>query len=88
MGVIYKYPINVVDSQMLVMPEGYKIIKADFQNQVLTIWAIVNPVNKLLDVKIRVIETGHTIFCDGELNHIGTVQEYNLVWHVFEEEEI
>lgn len=95
--VIYKYPLRVVDSQLVLMPTGAKILSVQAQNGTLCMWAVVDemPENQSnVSVEYRtfyIFGTGNSIPA-GMPTHvvsdhkyfIGTVQMDGFVWHVFE----
>ena len=85
MNIIYKYPIAIVQSQVVKLPADYKILHVDFQEHQLTLWAGVDTDTPLKDVTIKVLGTGFEIEEPDNLEHIGTVQQLSFTWHVFEE---
>lgn len=85
---IYKYPLEITDEQCLWIPMRSKMISAQMQNGKLCLWAIVNPdAPPMCGHIIRIFGTGHEIVPDGEreMEFIDTVQDGELVWHVFHE---
>lgn len=90
---IYKYELKITDIQDLLLPEGAKIISVGMQiphgekKERLFLWAIVDRDQPLVARKIRVFGTGHKMYCEHELDFIGTVQMTTapLVWHIFED---
>lgn len=91
--VIWKYPVDIIDKQIIEMPQVAKILCVQIQGKEKFIWAEVNPMiaehnNKLEERIIRVFGTGSNIPEFINLNYIGTVQEGNFfvfVYHFFEE---
>jgi len=85
MKVIWKYPLVVADVQTLLLPEDAQPLAVQEQHGDLCLWAHVDPTKPLVDQQIRMYGTGHLIpdGLDQEEYHIGTVQHYELVWHVF-----
>lgn len=82
---IYKYPIAITDTQGIRMPAGAKILSAQIQNEVLCIWAMVEPNNKDVIRQIEIIGTGAEIPHNPlKRDYIGTVQHSFFVWHVFD----
>ena len=85
---IFKYPIQVTDTQKVKMPALAEILTAQFQEGYgLCLWALVDPEMDVEEKTIVIYGTGHsTDLHDMNYNYIGTVQERNgaLVWHVFE----
>ena len=86
---IFKYPLEVTDTQKLALPAHSEILTVQNQNEQICIWAFVNEEYPQTDVrKIRIIGTGNPVPKeDTFFKYIGTVQmmEGKLVWHVFEE---
>lgn len=86
MKAILKFPLDVTDSQVIVMPEGAAILCVQAQHDNICLWALVTP-NRPREKRVfRIHGTGHP--CDEEGNYIGTVQTADgaFVWHVFEVE--
>lgn len=87
---IFKYELEVINSQTLQLPADAVILSVKNQNEKICLWAIVDPdSNKLQDRRIRLFGTGHT-FPDAyeeEFKFIGTVVQMGgqFVWHVFED---
>lgn len=84
---IFKYPIEVVDAQVLVLPLGAKVLSAIAQGDDLVVYALVEPtVEFKKNIEIRIIGTGHDITFDLQkfkfLNSISTWGG-RLIWHVF-----
>ncbi len=83
MNVIYKYPLSPIDTNILRMPEGAKVIHLGSQDNQLMLWAIVQEGSPLETRQFNIYGTGHRV--KGELGeYIGTVQIHPFVWHVFE----
>lgn len=83
MKAIYKYPIKIVDKQVIEMPIGANILSIQMQNGIATIWAIVSTKECFTPVKIRIFATGEEIPSGSVLRYIGTIQDEIYVWHVF-----
>jgi hypothetical protein len=84
---IFKYPIEIVDAQVLVLPLGAKVVSAIAQGDDLVIYALVEPtVEFKKNVEIRIVGTGHDVTFDLQkfkfLNSISTWGG-RLIWHVF-----
>lgn len=89
MQVIWKYPIQVTDAQIIMMPKGAEILSANNQGGNLCIWAKVSQQAgvPLEARKIRIYGTGHPHdIISGRF--INTVLIAFYVWHVFEEHPI
>lgn len=83
---IYKYELQITDTQTISMPSQMKIIKAAEQSGKLWIWALGESEGSIENRRIRIVGTGNptnvsTLFA----SFIDTVLMANgLVWHVFE----
>lgn len=93
MKTIYKYPLEIKDTQFIKLPAGAQILTAQTQKtgyrEQLCLWALVDTDNKTKTREIVIIGTGNPIKLADEswlLNYISTVQQLDgrLVWHVFE----
>lgn len=86
---IWKFPLELTDTQQVEMPIGTQILTAQIQNGSIMLWGIVpdDEVNKcstmLLTIEIH--GTGSTTRSPHGLTYIGTVQSHDgmFVWHVF-----
>lgn len=84
---IHKYELNLVERQNVLLPMGAKIISAQNQREKVCIWAMVDSSAKAEARSIFIVCTGNPIpklYPDESLQHIDTVQQHGLVWHVFE----
>ena len=85
---IFKYPIVIPDKVMFKMPKGAEVLTVQCQDDIPTIWALVNA--KELQMEERYFEvfgTGHDVPCDMgiERKYINTFQmENGMVFHLFE----
>jgi hypothetical protein len=88
---IWKYPLEVVDSQAVEMPRGATILAVQAQDDVPCIWALVDPEKPVKARTIYTYGTGHPISNMVSLStrHIGTYQIAGgkLVFHVFVSED-
>lgn len=88
MQVVWKYPLNIADTQFIEMTEGAEILCVHLQNGNPTIWAKVDPSKARkprTKRKLITLGTGHNT--DEKLGrYIGTYLIHNdsLVFHVFE----
>lgn len=83
---IYKYPLEITDEQVIMLPTGAKILTIQAQNDIPCFWAMVNPTAPNdMAITIRIFGTGYEIKDTDYLEYIGTFQIYNgtLVFHVF-----
>lgn len=87
---IWKFQIQIKDTQKVTMPYGAKILCVQMENGVPCLWALVNTneaeVDQRWDRTIDIFGTGHSIMDLFTRTYIGTVQMEGgaLVWHVFE----
>lgn len=83
MEVIWKYHLDLVDSQEIEMPKHSKIISVQTQYSKMTIWVICDP-EEVTEKRIFDIQgTGNPVRkIRGK--HIGTCIITNYVWHIFE----
>lgn len=82
---IFKYQIKVGD-QFVQMPYGSNILHVGMQGTTITIWAMVEEKNSLVNRDITVVGTGWELPKEAvNWKYIGTVQtDGGFVWHVFE----
>ena len=82
---VYKYPLELTDTQQIEMPDGARLLSVKNQQGTLCLWALVDPHAPMVKRTIYVLGTGHTRNDEvsAEL-FVGTVLMGWLVWHVFE----
>ena len=83
---IYKYPLELKDEQVILLPTGADILTVQAQMDHPCIWAMVNPTAPNdMALTIRIFGTGHPIQDSDRLEYIGTFQIYDgrLVFHAF-----
>ena len=84
MFTIYKEPIP--DSTARIeLPKGARIIAAQKQDGVPTIWFECDPKAEKEKRTFRIFGTGWPVQADWPLVHLGTYQDGLLVWHIYEE---
>lgn len=83
---VWKFPLEIADSQTVTMPRASSIISAQAQGDVPTLWALVIPDAPKVKRLIRIIGTGHEFWAGEPIKFIGTVQTHGgkLVWHIFD----
>jgi hypothetical protein len=82
---IWKYEVEITDEVALQMPAGAEVLRhveVNERHRSLWVWAIVNPSAHLALRTFFVCGTGNPMPPVGE--HVGTVMDGLLVWHVFE----
>ncbi len=82
---IWKFNLEVEDTQIIYMPKGAKILSVGLQQPDLCLWALVDTAETVQeDVFIEVYGTGNPITNNMQLrDFIGTVVAGRFVWHVF-----
>lgn len=87
--VIYKYDVDVSDSQTIDMPKGAQLLSVGVQNGRIKLWALIDPGEPIVSRDLILIGTGHPIIRTlGEfigtvhltMPHSGSV----LVFHLFD----
>lgn len=84
--VIWKFPLQIVDRQMVDLRVGSRILSVQFQGDQLCLWATVQLHREIQPRPIYIVGTGHE-FSDAPFDSfIGTVQQHggSLVWHVWQ----
>ncbi len=92
MRTIFKYPLGIVDRQIVEIPRHSRILSVQMQNERICLWALVDPGEAMESVAIRVHGTGHPLDDDIDgFDFTGTVQipapnmpNGSLVFHVFD----
>lgn len=86
MEVIWKFDLELTDSQKVEMPKGAKILCVDEQDKLFCLWAIVDP-----DPTVPKEERAFRLYGTGNPEHsiggeyIGTINSTTgFVWHIFE----
>lgn len=87
MKTIYKYPLDIDDSQTILIPKGSKILSAVNIKEQCFVYAIVD--TTVLDNEYKqfeIVGTGHLMDNNTKRNFLGTVimQNGSFVAHVFE----
>lgn len=82
--VVWKYPLRLVDKDVVRMPRHAEVVLVDSQGDSLCLWAIVNPDNVREERTFRIVGTGHHMDSGPGVTHVGSCQQGWSVWHVFE----
>jgi hypothetical protein len=87
MKTIWKFPLQVTDSQDINVPIGAKILSLQMQAGVPCIWALVDPKAGTYPMTIVMYGTGHEIHDMNSLHYLGSFQLYAgaLVFHAFQQ---
>lgn len=83
---IYKYPLEIQDEQVVLLPTGAEILTVQSILDKAYLYAMVNPTAPNdMAVTIHMFGTGHPVQDSDLLKYIGTFQIYggHLVLHVF-----
>jgi hypothetical protein len=84
MRTIYKYPLNLVDTQQVKLPKLAECLTVKMQQGHPCMWAIVDPAQPTEIVTVHLVGTGHAVPRKvGALQYLGTVQDAGFVWHFF-----
>lgn len=97
MRTIYKYPLELVDTQDMELSHGSQILSAQFQKidyyadgyktrYDLCLWVLINENDTAPKQTrtVRIIGTGNPIEESERLRYISTAQNDGFVWHIFE----
>jgi hypothetical protein len=80
---VYKYPFEIVGSQIVELPVEAKVIHVGLDPQgTPCLWAEINPLNIHKDLRIFVVGTGTSI-PDAAKVHLGSFNQREFVWHVY-----
>jgi len=84
---IYKYPLELTDTQFVELPLGAEILTVQMQGDRLCLWAMVNTLPEAIkkNRRIEIIGTGNPV-PTGVLKYISTFQMMGggLIFHAFE----
>ena len=82
---VYKYPLVLMEEQSLRMPIGAIPLCVQLQDDIICLWAQVEPDAETEQWDIYVISTGQDMYNADSANagYVGTVQQGSYVWHVF-----
>lgn len=80
---IWKFPLRLVDRQVIRVPQGGFSMSVGLQRDQVCLWVMVDPEKPLVDREVRIVGTGHPA-PGREWSFLGTVVMEPFVWHVFE----
>ena len=85
MKTIYNYKLDVIDKQVIQLPQNAQILSVQEQHGELCLWALVEEQAETEDWTIQIIGTGNPAYHVDAGDFIGTVQARGgyLVWHIF-----
>ncbi len=84
---IFKYPLQIRNSQTILMPYGAEILSLKIQNGIPCIWALVDEKSQLTERRFETYGTGHKIRHEigvGGMFIDTYYHENGEVYHVFE----
>lgn len=84
METIWKYELEVIDTQEIFIPNGFEVLAIKTQHGKPCLWARVDPERSKLNAEIRIHGTGHDV-PETTGKYLGTFQIHDgeLVFHVF-----
>lgn len=86
MKTIYKYPLALIDYQIVTLKTGAKLIHVGLDPQgVPCLWALVNIQESPSEWQLWIVGTGNQM-PPGEKNHVGSFTQGPFMWHVFTQE--
>lgn len=87
MTTIWKFELELKESQEIKLPSPARILSCQFQHGLLMLWAVVNPDLPMHRRTVYIVGTGHPIPNVVPIDYVGTVQqgEGRFIWHVFAE---
>jgi len=80
---IWKFPLDLTDRQVVILPKGATPIAVDYQGERLAMWAIVDREAPQESIEVLIFGTGHPMKIQREMRRLGTIQKDGFVWHVF-----
>ena len=87
MKTIYKYPVQIENEQIIIMPRNAKLLTIQCQHNKPMLWALVDTAEPLEERRIRIAGTGHDCRHVQSGVHIATFQMTDvqlLIWHAFD----
>ncbi len=84
---IFKYVLDLEDEQTISVAEGAESLSVQLQNGKICVWAAHRDYTKELTEprKFYIVGTGNPFEVRKAKRFIGTVQQGDFVWHVFED---
>ncbi len=83
MYVIWKFRVDVGETTIS-LPVGAEFLDVQMQGGSITLWYGVHPESSALGRKIVVVGTGLNMKVRPHGEYLGTVQQNEFVWHVFD----
>jgi hypothetical protein len=87
MKTVWKFPLKVIDFQIIKMPVGYQFLCVQTQSETPCLWALVDDRADKISVEIITHGTGHPCMDIGPKQYIGSYQLEGgaLIFHVWGE---
>ena len=82
--IIHKYRLEITGRQIVLMPEGAKVLHVGVQRFDLCLWAQHRQDRPATERHFAICGTGHELPRLETRTYIGTVVTEPFVWHVFE----
>lgn len=79
---IWKFPVQIEDEFMVEMPRDTQILTVQMQGYDPFMWGIIDTMAEKIERRFRIFGTGRPFESSGE--YIGTFQDGDFVWHLFE----
>lgn len=80
---VWKYKVHRATDQAVPMPAGAELLRVDFQDGMMQIWALVDPEAEIVGRRILILGTGHVVEWQ-DYTYVGTTFQGPFVWHVFD----
>jgi hypothetical protein len=84
---IWKFPLKLIERQVISVPANAKALTVQMQlnggDEIPTVWMQVDPDAPTGPRTFTIVGTGHPV-PDNAGEYLGTVQELGFVWHVYE----
>lgn len=80
---IWKFPLSE-ETQTIQMPMDAEVAHFDYQNGIPCIWAIIDPDVMMVPRTFAIFGTSHQVPGLAEGCYVGTSQQGQFVWHLFE----
>ena len=80
---IWRFPLELTDSQNVLMPSDSKILSVKEQHGQLFLWAMVDGTGRPIRRRITIVGTGTPLPGSDMGKFIDSVVMDNFVWHVF-----
>jgi hypothetical protein len=78
---IYKYPLQLVEAQLVKMPFDPKLLHFNFQHNDLFVWAEVDTDNEHNYLEINIVSTGGKVPVNGTYH--STIHKDGYVYHIY-----